>query len=164
MSPVVAGIIVLVVFTVIFIMFGINPSIMAHRRRVSIFSRKRYLKNGQPRSAKCNTLVRAKCIYFTDMTKNKSDFEHERRMAVYEVTYAGETYQVNDRNLRLHKNTEIGTIRDAYINPDDKDEIYIEYGPEEFTKAQKIVFYLLLAFVAVGLIAAVIGITGLFSK
>ena len=160
MSPLVAAIIFFAVYIIVFTIFGIKLGLRPRQP----FKMKRYLVNGQPKSAKCDTLVQAKCVYFTDIDKNKSDSERQRRTAVYEVTYAGETYEVNDRNARLHKNSEIGTIREAYINPKNKEEIYIDYGPEEFTKTQKIIFYALLAFVAVGLVATVISLSSISFK
>ena len=161
MSPVVAGIIVIIVIAFVFALFGLNPTVM---HRGSIFNKKRHTKNGMKRSAKCNTPVKAKCVRFVNDIGSPTTFEHELRKTIYEVTYAGRTYEVNDRVFRMHKNSEIGTIRDAYIDPNDEEEIYIDYGTEEHNKAQTIVFYLLLAFAAVGLVAAVIGITSLFSK
>ena len=164
MTPLLAAIIFFAVFMFVFLLFGINPTTLRYRRSMLSFKGKRHLKNGMPRSPKCDTLVQAKCVRFVNDRGEPTTFERELRKTIYEVTYAGKTYEVNDRILRMHKNSEIGTVRDAYIDPNDEEEIYIDYGPEEHSKAQTIVFYALIAFIIICFIAAVTGINELISK
>ena len=80
---------------------------------------------------KCTTQVVAKCVRISDgseiMAKEGEDAEEEDSLLkapVFEVSYNGQTFELEPHVYSNVCKTQVGEIRDIYINPDDPKEHY----------------------------------------